>query len=849
MPCRRIVSVCLSLMLMSSLAAAQAPEADRDVLEYRGWSTLHGDLDYLADFVARAKAAGMNRVQLCHGVVRPRVEEMLGGPRADEITHRVNTVTRMAHEAGLRVDMWVNELSEAPEEFRDGRRVKLTQAYYQWLEEKYDRVFEKVPAIDGLVVTAWECVYPVILDSHVVSDKPPAERVAELARTFARICEKHDKALIFRTFTYEPWQLEAMREGLILAAADKLVQKRLMVMSKCVPGDWSPYYPYNPVLGDVGGLRQIVELDLGMEFSGQNQLPFDNVGYVKQVLDYARAKGVTGAVARVERSGNTALGTPNEVNLRAYSVLLRSPAPEVEYLWHGWATERYGSAGGLLVMRALKRSFDINNMIFFPLQEWVANHSRVPSWDYAHDALSNWTRAKWTAAPVDERKREEFLHPTPELLTKLAMEKETARRLLREARQDLLQTRVILPATDYAELTAYFDRMEIVIDVHDHHQQALFSAWRYLDVDTPREHQLPTERMILRHRILGHLAALERLAAEVEETYGPDFLCARPADIRAFRADVIKRLQLEDAVQLRSMRFAATTAEDARAWQEALRPKLFELLAMTDLVQRAQPIPFNVKVLSTTDRGDYTLSEIEFNSTPGRRIKAWLGKPKKLSGKHPAVVCIGGHGSTRWTPFDIDPASGNRIYYRFGDALTREGCVTISTDVSQHEVYESGRTLMGERLWDLMRCVDYLQSLPEVDGERIACGGLSLGGEMVMWLAAMDTRLKASVSCGFLTLMDRMEQGHCMCWKFPGERELVDYADIYALTAPRALQCQNGLREPPGSFYVPLARLALEEIIPAYRCFGRSDDVELHVHEGGHVIDTPALVGFIKKHL
>ena len=117
---------------------------------------------------------------------------------------------------------------------------------------------------------------------------------------------------------------------------------------------------------------------------------------------------------------------------------------------------------------------------------------------------------------------------------------------------------------------------------------------------------------------------------------------------------------------------------------------------------------------------------------------------------------------------------------------------------------------MGERLWDLVRCVDYLQSMPEVDEHRIGCGGLSLGGEMAMWLGAMDERIAATVSAGFLTTMDQMEQNHCMCWKFEGLRELVDFTDIYSLIAPRPLQCQNGLLEPPTQFYVPLARKAME---------------------------------------
>jgi len=145
--------------------------------------------------------------------------------------------------------------------------------------------------------------------------------------------------------------------------------------------------------------------------------------------------------------------------------------------------------------------------------------------------------------------------------------------------------------------------------------------------------------------------------------------------------------------------------------------------------------------------------------------------------------------------------------------------------------------------------VDYLVSMPEVEKSRIGCAGLSLGGEMTMWLGAMDTRVAATISCGFLTTMDHMEQNHCMCWKFDGLRELVDYADIFSLIAPRALQCQNGIKEPESQFYVPLARKAMEEVRTIYVDMNRPENVVLNVHPGEHEVDVPGLMCFLSKHL
>jgi len=234
------------------------------------------------------------------------------------------------------------------------------------------------------------------------------------------------------------------------------------------------------------------------------------------------------------------------------------------------------------------------------------------------------------------------------------------------------------------------------------------------------------------------------------------------------------------------MRYTRRSTEEARAWQEDVRARLRTLLKIDDLVQTKEKISLEPRLLSSAERGNCRIEELEIHSTPGRHIRIVVTSPVAgEEGPRPAVVCIGGHGSNLYSPYDEttvprDSAKvkADRIYRGFGTALTVRGYVTISTTVSQHEVREKDRSLMGERLWDLIRCLDYLESLPNVDASRIGCAGLSLGGEMAMWLGAMDERIAATVSSGFLTTMDHMEQGHCMCWKFEGLRELVDYADV-----------------------------------------------------------------------
>ena len=292
----------------------------------------------------------------------------------------------------------------------------------------------------------------------------------------------------------------------------------------------------------------------------------------------------------------------------------------------------------------------------------------------------------------------------------------------------------------------------------------------------------------------------------------------------------------------RSMKYSSRSAKKAGIWQGEVRAKLSALLNFGDLLATGKSIPLNSVEISTENKGDYLLKEIEISSTQNRRIRVMVTCPLLSTGPWPAIICMHGHGGKPLSVYDPESP-----YKAFAAELAARNYVTIAPVVSQHEVYEPGRTLMGERLWDCMRCVDYVSSCFSVDSTRIGCAGLSLGGEMAMWLGAMDLRIKATVSCGFLTRMDQMEQGHCMCWKFPGLRELVDYADIYSLIAPRMLMCQNGLKEPPTDFTVELARAALKEIKVIYLNYGQPDNVTLVAHPEGHVVDVPSLLIFFKK--
>ena len=200
----------------------------------------------------------------------------------------------------------------------------------------------------------------------------------------ADICREHDKMLFVRTFVYMPDELEAMRRA-VATIADAVRDKgNVVIMSKCVPHDWSPFLPVRSDARRHGRAAQVVEIDLGEEYTGLSHFLHCEVGYVHAVFRHCRMPNVVGAVARVDRDrDNRALGTPNEVNLYAFKRLTHDPSPTVDQIWTEWAEARYGREAAPYVIAALKATYDSTNLAFFPLENCMQNHSGLCGWEYA----------------------------------------------------------------------------------------------------------------------------------------------------------------------------------------------------------------------------------------------------------------------------------------------------------------------------------------------------------------------------------------------------------------------------------------------------------------------------------
>ncbi|MEW5978743.1 MAG: alpha/beta hydrolase family protein [Acidobacteriota bacterium] len=166
---------------------------------------------------------------------------------------------------------------------------------------------------------------------------------------------------------------------------------------------------------------------------------------------------------------------------------------------------------------------------------------------------------------------------------------------------------------------------------------------------------------------------------------------------------------------------------------------------------------------------------VSFQSEPDDRVTAWLLVPESVKKQPtPAIICI--HSTTFGTGKDKtaglagtnlgDPPESAEASRAYGRELARWGYVTLCIDLlcdgervakgqkvlDSSEFYRRHRdwSIVGKNTWDVMRSVDFLQTLDFVDDQHIGCVGHSLGGHSTLFAAAFEPRLTASVCNGGL---------------------------------------------------------------------------------------------------
>ncbi len=294
--------------------------------------------------------------------------------------------------------------------------------------------------------------------------------------------------------------------------------------------------------------------------------------------------------------------------------------------------------------------------------------------------------------------------------------------------------------------------------------------------------------------------------------------------------------------------------EDFSEWQARARARLTALLGLPLLRTEEN---FRVEWTKENDPA-FTETRFLFSSEPDTDVLCHLLVPKKSpEGKLPLVICLQGHskgmhislGRPKYEGDEKTISGGDRDFAR---QIVARGQAALaieqrafgerggSPDGPQcHDVAMQalllGRTLIGERCWDISRAIDTVAAhFPMIDTKKIAVMGNSGGGTATIYAAAVDTRITAAMPscafCGYLASIGA--QHHCVCNYIPGIAREFDMGDLAGLIAPRALIVVNGQHD--GIFPVDSAKEQAEIARGLYRDAGAEDKFRHIIGPEGH---------------
>lgn len=289
-----------------------------------------------------------------------------------------------------------------------------------------------------------------------------------------------------------------------------------------------------------------------------------------------------------------------------------------------------------------------------------------------------------------------------------------------------------------------------------------------------------------------------------------------------------------------------TDLEDWKKKRVTYRKQLFEMLGLSPQPAKTELKP---EITGTIESDGFIVENITFQSRAGLYVTGNLYRPAKQEGKIPAILYVCGHGGVKKNGIIY----GNKVHYQHhGEWFARNGYVCLTIDTLQlgeiaglhHGTFREGMwewlsrgyTPAGVEAWNCIRALDYLQSRPEVDGEKLGVTGRSGGGAYSWWIAALDERIKAAVPVAGITtlknhVIDGVIEGHCDCM-FMVNTYQWDYAQVAALVAPRPLLISNTDKDSifPLDGVVDVYRSTMQ----IYDLYGVPQNLGLQITEGPH---------------
>ncbi len=293
--------------------------------------------------------------------------------------------------------------------------------------------------------------------------------------------------------------------------------------------------------------------------------------------------------------------------------------------------------------------------------------------------------------------------------------------------------------------------------------------------------------------------------------------------------------------------------ENFLQWQKEARQKLIELIGL-DRFEKTAPeleIEFEKKIENATE------IRFTFASEEGYRVPCHLLLPDGVENP-PVMICLQGHstgmhislGRPIYEKDHISISGGDRDFCvravkegyaaiameqrNFGECGTKPG----ATDCTYSKLIASlfGRTTIAERVWDLQRLIDVLESdfADKVDVTKICLMGNSGGGTATAYSAALEDRIVlAAPSCAMCTYRDSIgAMPHCACNFVPHIAEYFDMGDLLAMSYPKYFVQINGQED--NIFPIAGAKEVFEKGKAAYADMGKGDNCVHVIGPEGH---------------
>jgi dienelactone hydrolase len=272
-------------------------------------------------------------------------------------------------------------------------------------------------------------------------------------------------------------------------------------------------------------------------------------------------------------------------------------------------------------------------------------------------------------------------------------------------------------------------------------------------------------------------------------------------------------------------------------------------LVMGPLPDLSRKVRLDVQVTEEMLTETFVRKKLTFAVEKGDRLPAYLFIPRKRDGKLPAVLCL--HPTHKELGKGVPAGVGPKADRAYAVHLAERGYVTLAPDYVQSgeyklDPYEHGyvsATMKG--IWNHMLAVDLLESLPEVDPERIGVIGHSLGGHNSMFVAAFDPRIKCIVSnCGFCTFPTYM-RGNLAGWSHAGympriksvydtkpEKMPFDFTEVVAALAPRPFLASAPVKD--HNFDVQGVKDCIAAAKPVYELLGAGEKLATNYPDCDH---------------